>query len=102
MYACRLRLSPGVVVWIWVGGLLELAAVIKLGRLILSAPRSVLHRMRLNGDFVPWLHRVRLPPLRSNLTDGTHFECPIESPSGCRIRNRNMEPAMRIGPFEFL
>jgi hypothetical protein len=58
--------------------------------------------MHLHRDLVAGLDRVRLPALRRDLTDATHFERPLDGLAGLLVHREDMEPSMRIGPFELL
>ncbi len=57
--------------------------------------------MPLDGDFIARLHDAGFPALGSHLTDRAHFERPICGPSSGGIHDGDVQPAMRIGPFEF-
>jgi hypothetical protein len=85
-----------------IGGLLERSAVAERRRPVLAAAGSILHRMRFDRYFVARFHAVGFPSLCGDLADRAHFERPFERSASGRIGDVHVEPAMRIGKFEFL
>ena len=57
--------------------------------------------MRFDRYFVARFHAVGFPSLCGDLTDRAHFERPFERSASGRIGDVHVEPAMRIGVFEF-
>src|SRR5262245_24630888 len=95
-------LSYRIIVRVWIGRLLERTAVAERHRPVLAATGSVLHRMRLDRDFVAGFHAVGFPSLCGDLADRAHFERPFERTASGRIDDVHVEPAMWISKFKFL
>src|SRR6185295_14411925 len=80
-------------------GTAETLAVRQYGRRELSAARTVLQGIELDRDLITRLDRVGTPAERGIGADRLHLERPLDLLS-C-VRNHQVNPDMRVGPFEF-